>query len=476
MKHLILGLDGLGSESLQALQMPGLEHLLKSGETANPSVDNVVSRGWPELYSGQTAEVTGAYYQIPVMSNGRITPTQRTGSSVVRNHLGEEALLWSRLKAEGHSVGVFGLPTVSEVLPTAEFTFPASGAGVFSSSMKDSPIFPPTASRFANYSLNTLGFRIGRGAYLPSNSDDLDMWLRDHLAQFFATLRLFLARHPTDSLIVGSRFFTLFYKFRHVFQDDATDADRKLAGILKSVAKDFDALLTDFVEQLDAEHVFVVSDHGTGALRYHVNINELLRRVKLIDFRPLWYRLARWGYLSTIGKVTRGRHSSGVFPTFNLDKSKAFSIGYTDCIYINDSRFTGPRMSSEQRYALAADIAEELSAYCKEHRLEQFVSFTPLMNEGMTTGPEDDAHRIPLPDIRVMLEEGAVNLERTNRTIVKSNVPYDSTEMFKRGFEAQHSGAKTADTLAAYIGPNPELVEMESLTGIYESIVRIARL
>ncbi len=476
MKHLILGLDGLGSESLQAFQMTHLERLLKSGQTANPSVDNVVSRGWPELYSGQTAAVTGAYFQIPVTSKGRITPTQHTGSSVVRNHLGEEALLWSRLRAEGNSVGVFGLPTVSEVLPTAEFTFPATGAGVFSSSMKDSPIFPVMASRFANYSLNTLGFRIGRGAYLPSNSDDLEMWLRDHLAQFFATLRLFLSSHPVDSLIVGSRFFTLFYKFRHVFQGDATDADRELAGVLRSVAEDFDGLLNDFLRQLDAEHVFVVSDHGVGALRHHVNINELLRRVKLIDFRPLWYRLARLGYLSTVGKVTRGRHSSKVFPTFNLEKSKAFSIGYTDVIYINDSRFTGPRMSPEQRYAMAADIAEELTAYCKEHRLEQFVSFTPLMNPGMTTGPERDAHRIPLPDMRVRLEEGAVNLERTNRTIVKKNVPYNSTEMFKRGFEAQHSGAKSADTLAAYIGPNPELVEMESLTDIYESVVRIARL
>lgn len=473
---MVLGLDGLGEESLKAFGMPRLANLLEKGMTTNPSVDNVVSRGWPEIYSGEVASTTGAYFQIPVLSNGSIIPSQKTGVEVVTNHVGEDALLWTKLQSAGYSIGVFGLPTVGLPLENIAFSFPATGAGLFGASMAGAAVWPSGAERFSDYTSNTLGFRVGRGGYLPRSAKQLEQWIRDHMAQYFATLRLFLSTSKPDAVIVASRFLTLFYKFQHVFARDASQENQHVARMLQSVGHDFDTLLMNFIESEGVQHLFVVSDHGVGALEYHVNINELLRQSGLIQYRGAPRRLARWLYLSTIGRVSRGRHLSPIFPTFDLDQSKAFSIGYTDCIYINDARFTGPPMSVDERYDLACDIAAQLTEDCARHDLNQFLQFEPIRNEGMTNPRTGEKDRIPLPDIRCHLSEGSVNLEQTNGRVVEKHHPSRAGEMFRKGFEAQHSGVKSRDTLASYIGPNPELVKMEKLTDIYHSIVRVSQL
>ena len=62
---------------------------MENAKAANPVIDNVVSRGWPEIYSGVDAYASGAFYQVPVVQEGKITPSQKTGLACIKEHIPE---------------------------------------------------------------------------------------------------------------------------------------------------------------------------------------------------------------------------------------------------------------------------------------------------------------------------------------------------------------------------------------------------
>ncbi|WP_415906458.1 hypothetical protein ACMXYX_02770 [Neptuniibacter sp. QD72_48] len=473
MKILILGIDGLGVESLKGMGLLKLASFLERGQLVNPKIDNPVSRGWPEIYSGTSAYQSGAFYQIPVLKGGKIRATQKTGLNVVKAHVGDEKLLWAQLKKQGYKTGLYTIPTVLSKEDNCEFVFPATGAGQFKLSSDDTPIFPANLAGLANYSKSNLGFRIGRGAFVPKSASELEAWLRDHLSQYFSTLKWSLERVNVDALIAVSPFVKLYYKFRHIYENEVSDVeDVKLKAVLKKAAEDFDTEIINFIEYCSPEHTFIVSDHGLGELKYQVSVNEALRELGYIDYRSGINNLV----INTAKKIrdkVKRRYSS-YFPIFDLDNSMAFSIGYTDTIYINDARFNGPEMCEEKRYELASKISKELAELTSSKGIEQFLEFKAIKSSGWTDPVENNSDPIPLPDIRCVLAEGCVNLQRTNGNVVEKNEPYYAVEMYKKGFFAEHSGCKTNDTIAAYIGSDRKPFKPQSLTDLYIEILRVA--
>lgn len=473
MKLLILGIDGLGEESLNKLRLNRLAALIKSGIMAHPIADNMVSRGWAEIYTGQNAYVSGGFFQIPIIKDHNIRQSQATGVDLVSSHCGDGNLLWSRLKNKGFKVGLFGLPTVTSIQSSCVFSFSATGAGQFKNSIGLSGIHPPALSSKVNYSSPNLGLRIGHGAFLPRDLSMLEQWLQDHLSQYFYTLRSVLSLEDVTALILGSRFVTLYYKFRHILNSvGLNSSDQALKDVLLNAARDFDLELERIINEFNPTDIFVVSDHGIGELQYHVNINELLRELGEIRYESSARSLAK-----SVARYCRDRlqnTTKNYYRRFNLNNSRAFSIGYTDVIYINDSRFTGPAMTDEQRYKAAAELSNKLAALTRSNELTQFVAFEPLKHSGWTSPAVKTAVPIPLPDIRCRLAEGCVNLERTNGVASAMNIPYGAKEMFAKGFAAEHSGCKSGDTIAAYIGPNKSKFNPQRLTDLYSEILAVA--
>ncbi len=477
MEMLILGVDGLGQKSLEALRLKKLSKLIDQSKSQNPTIDNVVSRGWAELYSGQTAYESGAFYQIPVVDNGVIRASQKTGVPCVAGHVGQENLLWNKMRSKGRSVGIYTLPSVTEVQNGAAFTVSATGGGNFKNSISSSEIYPPEFLNMVNYSGLNLGLRIGYGAFQPTDINHLEQWIRTHCAQHFYTMELALEKWPVDCLVFGTRFATLAYKFAALLSSEPRNAaEESLKGMLLNVAEDYDDYLAKFVKNVDPKHLFIVSDHGVGPLQYQVNVNELLVKVGEMAPKKSGLSRAKRNARTLINAVfNRGSLTGNApyFPAYDLESSKSFSIGYTDVIYINDQRFTGPTLSVEQRYEKSTVLARKLKVYAESHGLEQFVEFTPLRNDGLTEPAAPDQARIPLPDIRCVLAEGCANLGRTNREIVLENRPKFGDEMFQTGFFSEYSGCKHTDTIAGYIGPNADQVDMSNLPAIHRSIVNI---
>lgn len=477
MKILILGVDGLGQKSLEALKLKKLEKLIAKSKAETPIIDNVVSRGWAELYSGQTAYKSGAFYQIPVMNNGVVQASQKTGVPCVRDHVGEENLLWNKVKSAGKSVGIYTLPSVTEVQENAEFTVSATGGGNFKNSISSSEIHPPKFLNMLNYPDLNLGLRIGYGAFQPTDINHLEQWIRNHCAQHFYTMELALEKWPVDCLVFGTRFVTLAYKFAGLLSSEPkNDAEAKLKTMLLDVATDYDDYLARFIEKLNPTHLFIVSDHGVGPLDYQVNINELL--IELGEVKQKSSTLSRAkGYVRAASKAAiTAQIPKGLpptYPIYDFENSKSFSIGYTDVIYINDQRFTGPSLTNEQRYEKSCALATKLTAYTESHDLHQFVKFEPLQSDEYTDPKSSKAAKIPLPDIRCVLAEGCANLGRTNSKIIEKNTPTFGDEMFQRGFFSEYSGCKYTDLIAGYTGPKPDQVNMSTIPEIYNSILNI---
>ena len=477
MKALVLGIDALGEQSLEALRLSRLKQVIEQGKYGIPAIDNVVSRGWSELYSGKTAYETGAFYQIPVVQDGRILASQRTGAARVVDHIGKDALLWNRLQEAGWRVGVYTLPSVTDVQEKVTFSVSATGGGNFKNKVTSKEVHPEEFVHLTNYLATNLGFRIGHGAFLPDDIDHLERWMRDHFAQHAYTLELALEKWPVDCLVFGTRFVTIAYKFiRLLLSKPEGEHEKALRDMLLRVAADFDEYIARFIRQTDPEHLFVVSDHGNCPLEYHVNINELLVQLGEVSAKPWAVSLAR----SCIGRAVRSRFQVDRwkrfpprYPSYDLENSQSFSIGYTDVIYINDHRFTGPQMSDDKRFDKASVLADRLKAYVATNGLEQFVDFKPMRNRGYTEPLINPKSRVPLPDIRCVLAKGCVNLERTNRQVVRKNEPTFGEELFERGFFAEYAGCKSTDTLAAYLGPDATAVDLSSLTSIYGSIIDV---
>ena len=92
MKILILDIDGLGKASLSKLGLKRLAKRIKQGAFENPSVQNIIGRGWPEIYTGRDAYKTGGFYQLPSYVNGKIFPSQNTGLGTIKKIIDQSSL------------------------------------------------------------------------------------------------------------------------------------------------------------------------------------------------------------------------------------------------------------------------------------------------------------------------------------------------------------------------------------------------
>lgn len=477
MKMLIVGIDGFGKESLEAFGLKRLKARLEAGSLVNSGTEHRISRGWTEIYTGETAWTSGCFYQVPVMGkNGTILPTQKTGLSTAEAHLGRENMLWNRLAAIGYKVGVFTLPTVTSPFETEGFCVAATGGGKFGNSIDDDDLFPRDLLTNAHIADLDLGLRSGYGGFIPRSLSNLETKVIKHLSDYFFTLSVALERRPVDVAIVGTRLLTeMAYKFIQLVQSEPTDAEAHAQKeLVLALCERFDLMLDKFVRESGAENVFVISDHGVGPLVKEFNINEALVDLGYVERDQM----------ATVGKRARRtwrrwrakRPMPLLSPElYRLGASRAYSIGYIDALYVRDARFGGPAMSTAARHENAAEVAERLNTYMKEVAGEPDIVFSATLADDYASGnaSKSASARIASPDVRCLAPRGYFNGKMTRGFIAPGDI-YFGNPLYSRGFPGEFSGTKVDDTLTGYCGPHGDAVTQEKLTDLYGSILRVA--
>ncbi|SFK33010.1 hypothetical protein [Methylophaga sulfidovorans] len=472
MKMFIFGIDGLGHESIKGLGLKKLATRIESGIIGTPKILNVVSRGWPEIYSGKNAYQTGAFYQVPEYQDGKIYASQRTGLSLVKKTIGSGELLWNKLEKLGYSVGIFSVPTVTAPEKLNGFSVGATGAGKFGNSMSDEDVFPSELLKGLHIKDIDLGFRMGYGAFIPQSISEFEATANKHLADYFYMLERLLDKNPVDICFAATRFINeMAYKFLGLCErNPKNEFEKQLRNTVLDLCESFDEQLDALINKIEPQQLFIVSDHGIGKFEYELNLNELLVDIGLLkrnserqnikDFiRPAYHWFRRKLLNNKIPKFA---------PRYLLEDSKLFSIGFTNVLYLNDHRFGGCTYSEKEREILIKGYVEELNNQVKLLSLDSLISFRAINNINRML----DEVNITIPDILCEMSSGITNTQRQREVFTPKQNDFES--MFVKGFHGEYSGCKTEDTIAAYIGGSGSSINFSNLTNVYDSIIAVA--
>lgn len=427
MKLLLIGMDGASEEIFQRGWTPFIASLLEKKTQLNITND-LLSRGWLEIATGEHASKTGAMYDMPEKGGGvkwKLDFSFRNipglGTSIKP--------IWQRLNEMGYKVGIMNLPTTFPA-PEVDGFFVSGGGG-------GAPVTQaPTEALCYPKEI------------LPSLLDD-DYIVDDRLYQLMAEKNLnspseiferlaYKNSRRTKSFVnlsnkyeidfgfvvykTSSVFAETFYNTEMVRRSNSSNkADSDLMKALERYYRDFDdevrALQSKFPE---AELVFV-SDHGSCERKFSVNLNEFLKSEGF-----LFNSMKKIAIKKTISKIKelipftikaylkksvamKAKHVGQV--GFDIERSLAFSKTHGDWshgIFINDERFGGP-----------VKVSDVNDVKCRI--IEKFNNSKESIQHGLKAVSSNETGSVcsSFPDIKIILPNGYLTTDREKGFVTK---------------------------------------------------------
>ncbi|MBL0715862.1 MAG: alkaline phosphatase family protein, partial [Desulfosarcina sp.] len=362
MKTLMIGMDGVQAETFQRDWTPYISSLIKRGEQLLLKED-LISRGWDEILTGQHAITTGALYDRAVLNGTHEWNTKFKMNDIPG--LGTEVKpIWQVLNDQGYRVGIMNVPTTSPAPAVNGFFVSGGGGGtavlqeVATEQCHPEEIVPV---------LNDIG-------YIPDERPP-SLFGEKKLYQpkdLFARLEKMVEKRTQafmklakdyeidfgfivyKSSCVMAEIFCLPDWARHL--KGTKGVNQELLDAIKHFYQFFDEQVRLLVESFSDPEVVLVSDHAMTVTKWHVNINTFLRELgfqKASSKSKSVYKFINYVKLCTpvsirtkLGKISKVRKAYvGVTP-FDTKSSMAFCMVMGDWvpgIFINDrERFGGP--------------------------------------------------------------------------------------------------------------------------------------
>lgn len=455
MQVLMIGMDGVKSETFQRGWTPYIRSLIEEGDRLQLKED-LVSRGWSEIVLGKHAFYTGAVYEGP-LADGTLTWSDKFKMSDVPR-LGDEIKpIWQVLNERGYRVGIMNVPTT---FPAPEvdgfFISGGGGGGPVSQHVSAEQCHPKGLESRLNDSGYILDERF------PTLLDEQGLY---EPAAFFNRLDVMNERR-TNTFIQLAQEHKIHFGFV-VYRSPVTtetilppELEKKASGV-GTVNEDFISAAEDFYRKLDRHiqslvasfpdaKLLLVSDHSMSTRHYAVNGNaflvetgfqthssgkqQLFRTVKSIKHLiPSWLKKR----LKANSNIKSAYESMVTFDAKNTSAfCQAFSNG-AHGIYINDrARFGGP-VDPEEVVSLSKQIVKYFndhpeskkhgfSAYLKpmqgdEPTMKKFPDIILDLPDGYHTSNlfPDFVHKTELPRTPFNLRE----MHKDPRTVGKAHEP-----------------------------------------------------
>ncbi len=433
MKVLVVGMDGAHADVFDRGWTPFTRSLVETGEV-HPLKEDLVSRGWSEVITGEHAERTGAVYDRPGLDGSNRWSLRFKLADIPG--VGERVKpLWQVLNEEGWTVGVMNVPTA---FPAPEVNgFFVSGGGGGGPVLQD-PLPELCHPRSILSDLKRHGYIVDER--LNSLLADKGLYRAGELFGRLSTMN----EARTDAFVDLAKQFQIDFGFV-VFKSSSNlaeflllpELDRaalrgdepngELVAAAEEYYRHFDGLVRRLRETFPDTQILLVSDHGMASRRWSVNPNsllqelgflhasaggqakaELVRRVKkLVPYR---LRLAIRGQ----AKVKAAYESMS---SYDVATSRAFSkvIGdWNHGIYINDvARFGGP-VSVEDIDRLAEQIVDGVN----RHSEAQHHGLTARLRN--VSRHEGAAH---FPDVVLDVPDGYMTSEEHSETFHRFDPP-----------------------------------------------------
>ena len=381
MKILMIGMDGVQTETFQRGWTPYISSLVEQGEQLLLKED-LISRGWVEILTGQHGITTGALYDRAALNGTHEWSTKFKVSDIPG--LGTAVKpIWQVLNERGYRVGIMNVPTTSPA-PSVDGFFVSGGGGgtavmqrVTADQCNPDDIIPV---------LNDLG-------YIPDERPP-SLFGEKKLYQpkaLFARLEEMVEKRTQAFMKLAKDyeidFGFIVYKSSCVMAEifclpewqrlltGTQGVNHELLDAIKHFYQYLDKQVKLLVESFSGPEVVLVSDHGMTVTRWHVNLNTFLCEhgfQKSSSKSKGMYRLVNYlkfcmpvSLRTKLGKMSKVRKAYVGVKPFDEKKSMAFCMVMGDWvhgIFINDmERFGGPVPKSEI-YELSKKIAQAFNS------------------------------------------------------------------------------------------------------------------
>jgi len=281
MKLLMIGMDGVQDATFRRGWTPFIQTLIDNGSSLKLR-DDIVSRGWAEIFTGRHATETGTFYERPVLDGGyrwtdkcQLNNIPGLGTSI--------RPLWQALNENGYRVGVMNVPTTNPAPEVNGFFVSGGGGGrTVQQSVAEEQCFPKSIKQ----TLDSMGYivdeRFGsllleKGLYDPESFfGRLDEKCRKR-AECFASLseefNIDFGFIVFKSATVMAETLLLPELYRRGQGKPHNDSIVK-AG--ERFFKSLDGHVRALVERFSDAEVLLVSDHSTSERTHSVNFNAFL--------------------------------------------------------------------------------------------------------------------------------------------------------------------------------------------------------
>ena len=370
MKTLVIGMDGASLETFKRGWTPYIESLIEKGYCLDLKED-LLSRGWVEIFTGKHALETGALYDLPLL-NKSLDWTTKFNIGKIPGWGTEIKPIWQVLNERGYRVGIMNVPTTFPA-PKVDGFFVSGGGGgakVVQEATEDL-CYPKDIVKY----LQRIGYIVDER--MP------DLYEKNFLTADEVFFRFQIKNQKrTESFIQLSKeknvdFGFVVYKTSSVMVEFFTIPelkkelegkkfpDKNLLKMSKKYYQEFDNQIKILIESFKNAEVIFVSDHSEVKTSHEVNVNCFLQengfqkkqKMKIVNqaFRYIKDSAKAnlpFGLKKKIIGLRDGIQKRGIIQkpqdrlfTFDPKESAAFCVPMGDWvkgIYINDKdRFDG---------------------------------------------------------------------------------------------------------------------------------------
>ena len=434
MKTLLIGMDGAQQATFQRGWTPFAQSLLEQGHSLD-LWENLISRGWTEIITGQHGVVTGALYDRPDM-DGSHSWSLRFKLDDIPGYGNQIKPLWQSLNEAGIRVGIMNVPTAFPA-PRVDGFFVSGGGG--GGPVLQDPLPELCHPKDILQDLLDLGYIVDER--LGSLLAEKGLY---EAGAFFGRLReknekrtkafIYLAKkHEVDFGFVVYKSssniaeFLLLPELERLSKQGNTGTSA-LVDAVGEYYRAFDQELERLVKAFPGAEIILASDHGMAARRFLVNPNAFLveegfqtpSKINrgIYDLIKVLKKLVPFSLRTAIRSHSKVKHLYESMVSFDNQASKAFCMligDWSHGIYINDRlRFGGP-VHPDQCTAIAQRIVERFN----EHPVSREHGFSARLK------PESDSPASPLyPDVELRLPNGYVTSNEEKGFVVPFEQPH----------------------------------------------------
>jgi predicted AlkP superfamily phosphohydrolase/phosphomutase len=381
MRMLIFGIDGGDMEILKNFNMPFLEQFIKNNNSILLKED-LFSRGWAEILTGQHGSNTRAFYMSPLLDGSHRFATKFSMSELF--HDNSIVPMWELAEKTGHKYLIMNVPTTTPVPRTKIGIIVGSGGGGLNKieGIPDELVSDEKTKEFLlsnNYipdirtpnrdfsTLEELVENLNKMETIRTNCF-IDLCRKNNVQFGFlvnrgTTIVEYITRSEIESYSA--------LKFMNEFMASKSSTN-KIHKLLEQHFSLLDKFIKKMYEELKPDHFILTSDHGMAPHKYLGSVTPLLiengwliKKQSAGLLKGLRKTLSKVGFNKTTSSLTKklSPNLRDSFKEINWKSTQAFGNDYISGIYINDhDRFNGPVKRTKDIENLTDEICNAVNA------------------------------------------------------------------------------------------------------------------